>query len=162
MEEIVDYIVDTYEFVIVPCSIPSNEFQFLKRNFYIWVKNNIGEKLFYFLRDRISPIKFLENRPDGSIWLKKRTPDDKLIEIEIQKIYLYDNTFGGYRFSNYSIKTFYDIDSFWLPVRNLPSSGLYNEIQVKKLDIRLINGLIYQIPEIREFSRNKKIENILN
>lgn len=89
----------------------------------------------------------------------KRTSNDKLIEIKIQKIYLYNNIFGGYRCSNYSIKTFFDISSFWFPISN---SGLYNEIQVEKIDIRLIDGLIYQIPEIREFSRNKKIENILN
>jgi len=150
VEEIVDYIVDTYEFEIVPCSIPSNEFQYQKRNFYIWVKNNIGEKLFYFIRDKVSPIKFLENRPDGSIWLKKRMSDDKLIEIEIQKIYLY-----------YSIKTFFDIDSFWFPVRSLTNSSLYDEIQIEKLDVKLIDKHLCQIPYLKEFSRNKKIENIL-
>jgi len=87
--------------------------------------------------------------------------DDKLIEIEIQKIYLYNNIFGGYRCSNYSIKTFFDIDSFWLPVRNLTNSGLYDEIQIEKLDIKSIDDFICQIPSLKEFSRNKKIENIL-
>lgn len=164
MEEIVDYIVDTYEFEIVPCSIPSNEFQYQKRDFYIWIKNNIGEKLFYFLRDKISPIKFLENRPDGSIFLKKRTSDDKLIEIEIQKIYLFDHSGNEVKpYFNYSIKTFF---SFWYPVRNLPSSGLYDEmqideIQIEKLDIKSIDGLICQIPDLKEFNRNKKIEKLL-
>jgi len=162
MEEIVDYIVDTYEFEIVPCSIPSNEFQYQKRNFYIWIKNNIGEKLFYFLRDKVSPIKFLKNRPDGSISLKKRTSDDKLIEIEIQKIYLFDHSSNEVKpYFNYSIKTFFDIDSFWFPVRNLRSSGLYDEIQIEKLDIKSIDGLICQIPDLKEFNRNKKIEKLL-
>ena len=75
MEQIVEYIVNTYEFEVVPCSIPASEFQYIKRNFYIWIKNRISEKLFYFLRDKVSPIKFLNERPDGSIWLRKRMSD---------------------------------------------------------------------------------------
>lgn len=71
INQIVNYIEDVYEFEVVPCSIPSSEFQYIKRNFYIWIMNNISKKLFFFLRDKVSPIKFLKERPDGSICLEK-------------------------------------------------------------------------------------------
>lgn len=142
MEQIVDYIVDLYEFEVVPCSIPASEFQYIKRNFYLWVKDNISEKLFYFLRDKVSPIKFLNERPDGSIWLRKRMSDGKLCEIEIKTI----------PYFNYSIR----IDNGYLYVHNI------DEIQLEKLDSILIDKHLCQSKELKQFLRNKKIENILN
>jgi hypothetical protein len=162
MEQIVNYIENTYEFEIVPCSIPASEFQYIKRNFYIWIMNSVSKKLFYFLRDKVSPIKFLEERPDGTIWLRKRMSDNKLCEIEIKTIYLYDHSTqvklpdGNYSFPteyhNYSIRLAYD----YLYVHNL------DEIQLEKLDTILIDKHLCQSKELKQFLRNKKLENILN
>jgi hypothetical protein len=162
MEQIVNYIENTYEFEIVPCSIPASDFQYIKRNFYIWIMNSVSKKLFYFLRDKVSPIKFLEERPDGTIWLRKRMSDNKLCEIEVKTIYLYDHSTqvklpdGNYSFPteyhNYSIRLVND----YLYVHNL------DEIQIEKLDTILIDKHLCQIPELKEFNRNKKLENILN
>lgn len=94
IQPIIDYIIDTYEFKIAPCSIPRSDFQYysafhaiLKRYFYLFILNKVSEKLFFFLRDKISPIKYREERPDGSIWLNKRD-DNGLIfyEIEIRPV----------------------------------------------------------------------------
>ena len=162
MEQIVNYIKDTYEFEIVPCSIPASEFQYIKRNFYIWIMNSVSKKLFYFLRDKVSPIKFLKERPDGTIWLRKRMSDDKLCEIEVKTIYLFDHSTqvklpdGNYTFPteyhNYSIRLAYD----YLYVHNL------DEIQLEKLDTILIDKHLCQSKELKQFLRNKRLENILN
>jgi hypothetical protein len=145
MEEIVNYIENAYEFEIVPCSIPASDFQYIKRNFYIWIMNSVSKKLFYFLRDKVSPIKFLEERPDGTIWLRKRMSDNKLCEIEVKTIYLYDNS-NDYLISLHT------------------KDELYHQwnLQIDKLNTSLIDKYIYQVPELKEFNRNKKLENILN
>jgi hypothetical protein len=163
MEQIVEYIVNTYEFEVVPCSIPASEFQYIKRNFYIWIKNRISEKLFYFLRDKVSPIKFLKERPDGTIWLRRRMSDNKLCEIEVNTIYLFDHNGNEVKpYFNYSIRLFFDLDDFFIPVKSVGNTGLYEEIKLEKLDTILIDKHLCQITELKEFNRNKKLENILN
>jgi hypothetical protein len=162
MEEIVNYIKNTYDFEIVPCSIPANEFQYIKRNFYIWIMNSVSKKLFYFLRDKVSPIKFLKERPDGTIWLGRRMSNGNLFEIEVKTIYLYDHSTqvklpdGNYTFPteyhNYSIRLAND----YLYVHSL------DEIQIEKLDTILIDKHLCQSKELKQFLRNKKLENILN
>ena len=161
MEEIVNYIENTYDFEIVPCSIPASELQYIKRNFYIWIMNSVSKKLFYFLRDKFSPIKFLREREDGSIWLRRRMSDNKLFEIEIKTIYLYDHSTqvklsdGNYTFPteyhNYSIRLVND----YLYVHSI------DEIQIEKLDVILIDKHLCQSKELKQFLRNKRIENIL-
>ena len=64
--EIKDHL-SKYGFVEIPCSIPKNKFQFFKRYIYLRIYEK-SPKLFYFLRDRVSSIKFLSERPDGSLW----------------------------------------------------------------------------------------------
>lgn len=78
MNEIITYLENVYGMKVAPCGIPKNEFQRLKRNFYIWIKSVFGDKLFFFLRDRVSPIKFLEQRPDGSVWFLRRNESGKI------------------------------------------------------------------------------------
>jgi hypothetical protein len=63
-----------YGFVETPCSIPKNRFQFFKRFIYLKIYDK-SPKLFYFLRDRVSPIKFLSERPDGSLWFSIKDSD---------------------------------------------------------------------------------------
>jgi len=75
MEEIVNYIKDTYEFEIVTRTVPTSKFQQIKRIFYIWIMNilkkyesafkmnsvlwifskailDVSKRLFYFLKDK--------------------------------------------------------------------------------------------------------------
>lgn len=63
-----------YGFIETPCSIPKNKFQFFKRYMYLRIYEK-SPKLFYFLRDRVSPIKFLSERPDGSLWFSIKGSD---------------------------------------------------------------------------------------
>lgn len=163
MEQIVEYIVNTYEFEVVPCSIPANEFQYIKRNFYLWIKDSISEKLFYFLRDKVSPIKFLNERPDGSIWLRKRMSDGKLCEIEVKTIYLFDHNGNEVKpYFNYSISIDIHLDDYFIPVNTPRLQGFFGEIQIEKLDTILIDKHLCQSKELKQFLRNKKLENILN
>jgi len=50
-------IVSKYGFEEVPCAIPKNNFQYFKIGIYFKIYE-ISPKLFYFLRDKVSPIKF--------------------------------------------------------------------------------------------------------
>jgi hypothetical protein len=148
LNKIVDYIEQEYDFEIVPCSIPSNYFQYIKRNFYIWIREK-NEKLFYFLRDKVSPIKFLKERPDGSIWLRKRMSDDRLCEIELKIVYLFNHNGNEVEpYFNYSIniQMLNDMDTYY----------------IDSFNIVLIDKHLCQIPELKELIRDKKLENILN
>lgn len=165
MDEIVNYIVDNYEFEIVPCSIPSSNFQYIKRNFYIWIMNKVSKRLFYFLRDKVSPIKFLNERPDGTIWLKRRMSNGELSEIEIKTIYLFDHS-PQFKTNN-DVYTFpkeyheylislYTHDEYFL------ENSTDDTLQIDKLNSVLIDKYLYQIPELKKFNRNRKLEDILN
>ena len=81
-------VVSRYGFKEVPCSIPKNNFQYLKRSFYFKV-HSISPKLFYFLRDRISPIKFLDERPDGSLFYSIKENGKTIHELCIEKHPIY-------------------------------------------------------------------------
>lgn len=77
-------IVSKYGFEEIPCSIPKNDFQYFKRNIYFKIYE-ISPKLFYFLRDRVSPIKFLKERPDGSLFYSIKENGVTKYEICIEK-----------------------------------------------------------------------------
>lgn len=82
--EIKDHL-SKYGFVETPCSIPKNKFQFFKRYIYLRIYDK-SPKLFYFLRDRVSPIKFLSERPDGSLWFSIKGSDGReLYSLSIDK-----------------------------------------------------------------------------
>jgi hypothetical protein len=77
-------VVSRYGFKEVPCSIPKNNFQYLKRSFYFKI-HSISPKLFYFLRDKVSPIKFLDERPDGSLFYSIKENGKTIHELCIEK-----------------------------------------------------------------------------
>jgi hypothetical protein len=77
-------VVSRYGFKEIPCSIPKNNFQYLKRYFYFKV-HSISPKLFYFLRDKVSPIKFLDERPDGSLFYSIKENGKTIHELCIEK-----------------------------------------------------------------------------
>ncbi len=163
MEEIVNYIENAYDFEIVPCSIPASELQYIKRNFYIWIMNSVSKKLFYFLRDKVSPIIFLKERPDGSIWLRRRMSDNKLCEIEVKTIYLFDHNGNEVKpYFNYSISIDIDLDDYFIPLNTPRLQGFFGEIHIENFNSLLIDKHLCQISELKEFNRNKKLENILN
>lgn len=87
INRVIDHIKDVYGFELVSPSIPRNRFQYFKRFVYLFILNNISERLFYFLRDKVSPIKFVLERPDREIWMRKRLGIKScLFEIEIRPI----------------------------------------------------------------------------
>ena len=87
IQSVIDHIEKVYGFEVVPCSIPRNNFQYFKRGIYILIHNKISKKLFFFLRDKVSPIKYLDERPKGEIWLRKKNSEGEiLIEVEIKPI----------------------------------------------------------------------------
>ena len=81
-------VVSRYGFKEVTCSIPKNNFQYLKRSFYFKV-HSISPKLFYFLRDKVSPIKFLDERPDGSLFYSIKENGKTIHELCIEKHHFY-------------------------------------------------------------------------
>jgi len=162
LNKIVDYIEQEYDFEIVPCSIPSSYFQYVKRNFYIWVKEK-NEKLFYFLRDKVSPIKFLKERPDGSIWLRKRMSNDKLCEIELKIVYLFDHKGNEVEpYFNYSINIYFDnFKDYFMHVNSSNINMNDSYLIIGEFNPVLIDKHICQIPELKELIRDKKIASIL-
>ena len=85
IQPVIEHIERVYGMELVPCSIPRNPFQYFKRSFYIFIHNKISKKLFFFLRDKVSPIKFLDERSEGEIWFRKRNSEGRVsIEVEIK------------------------------------------------------------------------------
>ena len=90
-------------------------------------------------------------------------PDGKLCEIEVKTIYLFDHNGNEVKpYFNYSIRLFFDIGDFFIPVKSAGNTGLYEEIKLEKLDTLLIDKHLCQFKELKQFLRNKKLENILN
>lgn len=86
IQHIIDHIERVYKLELAPCSIPRDQFQYLKRNFYIFVLEKVSKKLFYFLK-KISPVRFLDKRPDGEVLFYKRNSEGRLlIEIVIRPV----------------------------------------------------------------------------
>lgn len=87
IQPVIDHIEKVYGLELTPCSIPRSQFQYFKRNFYLFIYTKVSQKLFYFLRDNISSIKYLEERPDREIWFRKRNSEGRIsIEVEIRPI----------------------------------------------------------------------------
>lgn len=157
MESLVNYICDVYGFEVVPCSIPRSDIQYFKMNFYLFIKNKISENLFYFLRDKISPISYLKERPGGEIWLSKRINGKIKYEIEIVKIpheiciYLND-----------------DKNIFKISDVNYKICVYHTDTNVKSFPINLKTGNISidshfsDFPDLKQILRDYKIESIFN
>lgn len=160
IQPIIDYIIDTYEFELTPCSIPRSDFQYFKRNFYIIIYNKISPKLFYFLRDKVSPIRYLEERPDGSIWLSKRDETGKILyEIEIKPypseatIYMTDtcNIFKPILDDiNYKFKIYKQLEGEIITFPFNYRSGIVG-----------VNSHLTRLPDLKMCLRNKKLNDLL-
>jgi len=157
---LIDHIRNTYDMEVVPCSIPRSNFQYMKRNFYLWIYNKVSQKLFYFLRDKISPIKYLDVRPDRTIWFRKRNSDGRIsIEIEIRPVVLeaclyYDNESGLFKLldKNYRVNIYEQL----CEVENI--SFLLNRIS----GIEQVDYYFSKNNELKSCLRNHKLKSVLN
>jgi hypothetical protein len=160
IQPIIEHIQKVYGLELVPCSIPRSQFQYLKRSFYIFIYNKISQNLFYFLRDKVSPIKFLEERPDGEIWFLKRNSEGRVsIEVEIKRIpseaCIYnDNESGLFNIigENYKVKIYEQLSD----VEHI--SFLINHLN----DEKQIDYYFSKVDELKTELRNYKLKNILN
>jgi hypothetical protein len=86
IQPVIEHIQKVYGLELVPCSIPRSQFQYFKRNFYLSIYK-VSQKLFYFLKDKVSPIKYLDERPGKEIWFRKRNSEGETsIEVLIKPI----------------------------------------------------------------------------
>lgn len=87
IQPLIDHIQKVYGFEIVPCSIPRDNFQYFKRFVYLFILDKVSKRLFFFLRDKVSPIKYLDERPNKELWFCKKNSNGKvLMEVEIKPI----------------------------------------------------------------------------
>lgn len=140
MKKIINYLTDFYGFEKLKTSIPKNEFEYLKRNFYLFILNKISDKLFYFLRE-VSPIKYLENHPHGSLYFNKRV-DNQIYELIID------------------IKQFIPE-----PLIRLSFYGSRNYMEkkvIKKVTKKDIDTLLSKDKHFKSLLRENKLKSILN
>ena len=157
---VIDHIKNTYDMEVVPCSIPRSNFQYLKRSFYLWVYSRVSQKLFYFLRDKISPIRYLDERPGGEIWFRKRNPEGRVsIEVEIKPVIpevctYYENESGLFKLldKNYRVNIYEQL----CEVENI--SFLLNRIN----GIEQVDYYFSKNNELKSFLRNHKLKSVLN
>ena len=91
IQPVIEHIQKVYGLELVPCSIPRSNFQYFKRNFYLFIHNKISKNLFFFLRDKVSPIKYLDERPKKELWFRKRDSEGRVsIEVEIKRVSVED------------------------------------------------------------------------
>jgi hypothetical protein len=163
IQPVIEHIEKVYGFEVVPCSIPRDNFQYFKRGIYILIHNKISKKLFYFLRDKVSPIKFLDERPKGEIWFRKRNSEGKVsIEVEIKPLptyqFIFSNDSSGLfhpinkEGENYEVKIYEqlsDVENIEFPL---------NHINGKEQ----VDYYFSKVDELKQILRDYKLKNILN
>ena len=147
IQPLISHIEKVYGLELVPCSIPRNNFQYFKRNFYFFIYNRIGENLFFFLRDKVSPIKYLDERPNGEIWFRKRNSEGRVsIEVLIRPV-----TYELTGRENYRVKIYHQHHS----TENI--SFDINHINIEKK----IDYYFSKVDELKTELRNYKLNKIL-
>ena len=94
ISEVIQYIKDL-GFEEVPCRLPKDELQYLKRNIFNSIYDRFP-KIYYFL-NRISPIKFKKVRTDWSLWFKIEGGELELKPIKGH----YKDRVGSYGYDTY-------------------------------------------------------------
>lgn len=162
IQPIIEHIRKVYGLELVPCSIPRSQFQYFKRYFYLFIHNKVSQKLFYFLRDKVSPIKFLDERPKGEIWFRKRNSEGKVsIEVEIKPLptyqFIFSNDSSGLfhpinkEGENYEVKIYEqlsDVENIEFPL---------NHINGKEQ----VDYYFSKVDELKQVLRDYKLKNIL-
>ena len=158
IQPVIEHIKEVYGFKVVPCSIPRDNFQYFKRGIYILIHNKISKKLFFFLRDKVSPIKFLDERPGKEIWFHKRNSEGRVsIEVEICPIPVeaciyttdYKNIFKPSD-ENYKVKLYLEGD------REIMTFPLNHIRGIENIDAHFID-----VPELKEILRDYKLKTLL-
>jgi len=158
IQPVIEHIEKVYGFEVVPCSIPRDNFQYFKRGIYILIHNKISKKLFFFLRDKVSPIKFLDERPGKEIWFHKRNSEGRVsIEVEICPIPVeaciyttdYKNIFKPSD-ENYKVKLYLEGD------REIMTFPLNHIRGIENIDAHFID-----VPELKEILRDYKLKTLL-
>lgn len=161
LSKVIKHLESVYGFEIAPCSIPRSGFQYLKRNFYIWIHRKVSEKLFYFLRDKVSPIKYLHERPGKEIWFLYRGETGRIeFEIEVKPIpvdisiyttdvkSIFKPDING---DNYKVKIYPDLSD--CEHRTFPMN--------LKTGIKSIDAHLSDFPVLKQKLRESKLSNIL-
>lgn len=158
IQPVIEHIEKVYGFEFSPCSIPSSSFQYFKRYIYLFIFSKVSKKLFYFLKDKVSPIKFLDERPGKEIWFHKRNSEGRVsMEVEICPIPVevciyttdYKNIFKPSD-ENYKVKLYLEGDREIM-------TFLLNDIRgIENIDAHFID-----VPELKEILRDYKLKNIL-
>jgi len=158
IQPVIEHIEKVYGFKVVPCSIPRDNFQYFKRGIYILIHNKISKKLFFFLRDKVSPIKYLDERPNKELWFRKRNSEGKVsMEVEIcpipieSCIYItdYKNIFKPSD-ENFKVKLHLEGEGEIM-------TFLLNDIR----GIENIDAHFSDVPELKEILRDYKLKTIL-
>ena len=144
IQPVIEHIERVYGMELVPCSIPRNPFQYFKRSFYIFIHNKVSKKLFFFLRDKVSPIKFLDERSEGEIWFRKRNSEGRVsIEVEIKPF--------SSNCEVYEVKVYKQLKG-----------------EILEFTLNLIYGVeqvdnhFSKVDELKQILRDYKLKNILN
>lgn len=158
IQPVIEHIEKVYRFEVVPCSIPRSNFQYFKRYIYLFILNKVSKKLFYFLRDKVSPIKFLDERPNKELWFRKRNSEGKVsMEVEIYPIPVeaciyttdYKNIFKPSD-ENYKVKLYLE------GAREIMTFPLNHIRGIENIDAHFID-----VPELKEILRDYKLKTIL-
>jgi len=158
IQPVIEHIEKVYGFEVVPCSIPRNNFQYFKRGIYILIHNKISKKLFFFLRDKVSSIKYLDERPNKELWFRKRNSEGRVsIEVEICPIPVetciyttdYKNIFKPSD-ENYKVKLYLEGEG---EIMTFPLNHIRG---IENIDAHFID-----VPELKEILRDYKLKTIL-
>ena len=158
IQPVIEHLEKVYGFKVSPCSIPRSRFQYFKRSIYLFIFSKVSKKLFYFLRDKVSPIKFLDERPNKELWFHKRNSEGKVsFEVEIYPIpvesciYItdYKNIFKPSD-ENYKVK-------LYLGGEGEIMTFLLNDIR----GIENIDAHFSDVPELKEIFRDYKLKKLL-
>ena len=158
IQPVIEHIQKVYGFKVSPCSIPRSSFQYFKRSIYLFIFSKVSKKLFYFLRDKVSPIKYLDERPNKELWFHKRNSEGRVsIEVEIYPIPVeaciyttdYKNIFKPAD-ENYKVK-------LYLEGEGEVMTFLLNDIR----GIENIDAHFSDVLELKEILRDYKLKAIL-
>lgn len=162
IQPVIEHIQKVYGLELVPCSMPRSQFQYFKRNFYLFIYNKVSQKLFYFLRDKVSTIKYLDERPNKELWFHKRNPEGRIsIEVEIKPLptyqFIFSNDSSGLfhpinkEGENYEVKIYEqlsDVENIVFPL---------NQINGKEQ----VDYYFSKVDELKQVLRDYKLKNIL-
>ena len=162
IQPVIEHIQKVYGLELVPCSIPRSQFQYFKRSFYLFIHNKISKRLFFFLRDKVSPIKYLDERPNKELWFLKRNSDGKVsIEVEIKPLptyrFIFSNDSSGLfhpinkEGENYEVKIYEqlsDVENISFPLNHINGN-------------EQIDYYFSKVDELKTELRNYKLKTIL-